>query len=109
MQVALMGAVWLAPQLSYKSKGLQFEFISAGICMYPQCRSHWGLTPVLPGLTEHLRIVGRSTRQRAFGPRVCFSGFFSPELSCRNWLFCDLPANLASPLSGALVLHRLET
>lgn len=35
MQVALVGAAWLAPQLSCKSRGLQFEFISAGICVSP--------------------------------------------------------------------------
>lgn len=35
MQVALVGAAWLAPHLSCKSRGLQFEFISAGIYVSP--------------------------------------------------------------------------
>lgn len=107
-QVALLSAAWLAPQLSCKSRGLQFEFISAGICMCPQCRSHcnWGLTPVLPGLTQHPHVAERSTETEHLVPESLLLWFFSPELTCQDWLFCDLPANLASPLSGALVLHQ---
>lgn len=76
--------------------------------MCPQCRSHWnqGLTPVLSGLTQHLHVAERSTDTEHLVPESLLLWFFSPELTCQDWPFCDLPANLASPLSGALVLPQ---
>lgn len=81
MQVALLGAAWLAPQLSCKSSGLQLGFISAGISVYPQCRSHWnwGLTPALPGLTQHLHVVGRSKDRGHLVPEAASLGSSVPS------------------------------
>lgn len=82
------------------------SFLLESMC--PQCRSHWnrGLTPVLSGLTQHLHVAAKSTDTEHLVPESLLLWFFSPELTCQDWPFCDLPANLASPLSGALVLHQ---
>lgn len=76
------------------------SFLLESMC--PQCRSHWnrGLTPVLSGLTQHLHVAAKSTDTEHLVPESLLLWFFSPELTCQDWPFCDLPANLASPLSG---------
>lgn len=102
MQATVVGAAGQREQVGF---GLNSFLLESGCA--PRARSHWegvGANPNLPELTRHLHLALRSTEHLALKNLVFW--FFSPEFTCQDWTFCDLPVNLASPSNGALVLHQ---
>lgn len=66
------------------------------LCVSPvQVTLELGAHPSSPWVDPASTRSREEHRQSIWPQRVCFSGFFSPELTCPDWLFCDLPANQA--------------
>lgn len=60
-----------------------------------------GLSLVFPKVALHLQQPWRAV----FDPSLLF-WFLSLERTYQDWPFCDLPAHLASPLNGTLILPQ---